>query len=143
MSVFSPLLVLTITSGRIPTPETRATAKRPGAIATRWHAARTYIVTITGIGVLGSAQAGRRKEDAMYYFFDFRGAYLGYLDGSGQFFDESGVQWGRLGNGGKVLGGDGRERGYLNAQGCFFEPNGACRGYLRDMAAQPPMAELR
>jgi len=78
----------------------------------------------------------------MYYFFDFRGAYLGYLDGK-DFYDESGVRWGRLANGRKVVGADGRERGYLNAQGCFFEPGGACRGYLRDMAAQPPLAELR
>jgi hypothetical protein len=30
----------------------------------------------------------------MYYFFDFHGAYLGYLDEAGKFFDESGVQWG-------------------------------------------------
>ena len=79
----------------------------------------------------------------MYYFFDFRGAYLGYLDESGVFFDESGVQWGRLASGRKVVGADGREGGYLNAQGCFFEPGGVCRGYLRDMTAQPPTAELR
>jgi hypothetical protein len=78
----------------------------------------------------------------MYYFFDFRGAYLGYLDGK-DFFDESGVRWGRLTNGRKVVGADGRERGYLNAQGCFFEPGGACRGYLRDAEAQPPRVELR
>jgi hypothetical protein len=78
----------------------------------------------------------------MYYFFDFRGAYLGYMDGT-EFFDESGVQWGRLANGRRVVDADGRERGYLNAQGCFFEPDGACRGYLRDTTAQPPLAELR
>jgi hypothetical protein len=95
------------------------------------------------IGVVGSARQGRGREAMTYYFFDFRGAYLGYLDDSGKFFDESGVQWARLANGGKVLGTDGRDRGHLNAQGCFFEPNGACRGYLRDMAAQPPTAELR
>ena len=77
----------------------------------------------------------------MYYFFDFRGAYLGYLDRTGHFFDESGAEWARLADGGKVVGADGRARGYLNAQGCFFEPNGVCRGYLRDREAQPPMAE--
>lgn len=76
----------------------------------------------------------------MYYFFDFHGAYLGYLNRAGQFFDESGVQWGRLAADGKVVGADGHLRGYLNAQGCYFEPNGACRGYLRDTEAQPPEA---
>lgn len=79
----------------------------------------------------------------MYYFFDFRGAYLGYLDPRGNFFDASGVRWARLANGGRVVDADGRDHGYLNAQGCFFEPGGACRGYLRDETAQPPTAELR
>jgi hypothetical protein len=88
------------------------------------------------------AQRGRKGRGGMYYFFDFHGAYLGYLDRAGQFFDESGVRWGRLAEGGKVVDPKGHLCGYLNAQGCYFEPNGACRGYLRNTAAQPPEACL-
>ena len=67
-----------------------------------------------------------------FYFFDFHGSYLGYLNGEGSFRDPNGEEWARLREDRRVVGLDGREHGYLNAQGCYFEPSGTCRGYLRD-----------
>jgi len=78
----------------------------------------------------------------MYYFFDFHGSYLGYMDTSGQFFDPSGNPWAHLVGGREVQDSSGAICGVIDLQGCFFAADGSCRGYLRDAAASPPM-ELR
>jgi hypothetical protein len=66
-----------------------------------------------------------------FYCFDFHGAYLGHMDGSGTFFDGRGCKWARLADGRKVYDLDGIYRGHIDAQGSFFSERGICRGYLR------------
>ena len=75
-----------------------------------------------------------------YYCFDFRGAYLGYVDGDGTFYDNQGNRWARVNGHCRVYDLDGRYRGWINAQGSFFAEDRTCRGYLRDWAGRTPPA---
>lgn len=66
-----------------------------------------------------------------FYSFDFHGAYLGYMDESGNFFDSRGIKWAELRSGCRVYDLAGNYRGHIDAQGSFFAESGVCRGYLR------------
>jgi len=68
---------------------------------------------------------------AMDLYFDFEGAYLGYMQSNGDFFDSWGRRWARLGSGGALYDLDGRHRGHVDAQGSLFDEHGTCWGYLR------------
>ncbi len=65
------------------------------------------------------------------YWFDFHGAYLGYMQSNGVFFDKEGRRWAQLVGGCRVCDLDGKVRGHIDAQGSLFDEQGRCRGYLR------------
>lgn len=74
----------------------------------------------------------------VYYFFDFHGVYLGYMDAGGRLFDPAGVLCGQRTGRREVRDSSGAVLGVIDAQGSVFAADGTCRGYLRDATATPP-----